>query len=44
MCQSSQSETLYLLVLLPMKGKKSTAGNENNESATQADRPGGIGI
>ncbi len=42
--QSSHPETAYLLVLLPMKGNKLSAGNENNESTIQVDRPGGVGI
>lgn len=41
---SSQSETAYLLVLLPLKGNNSTAGNENYEQAGQVDRPGGISV
>ena len=44
MFQYSYSETAYLLVLLHMKGSKLSAGNENNESAIQVDRPGQIGI
>ena len=42
MFQSSYSETAYSLVCLLMKGNKLTAGNENNDSAIQVDRPGRI--